>query len=136
MSETIYERVKNVCKNNVPELEGQEIGMIELLIKCKTSDGIICTLQKDECAKEDAGEIGLPDYVSGTAVDEVINCMNLANTEKFLISTIDTCAVRSSDIVRIWATLGAVYTDSGYEELKKENGLFFDDNEVATKVDN
>lgn len=110
MYETMTDKLEELMQTN-------EIDQIDIRTKCRTKDGMIYTLNIDECRKQDAPEeVGFPEYVNSTALESVLDFTNLIEGTGLIFSAIDLVSIRKDEISRVWAELGNIYVDDAPQE--------------------
>ena len=108
MNESMHSRLTRL-------LDGDSgIYQVDILLKCKTRDGMIYTLDVTENRTQDCTkEIPFADVVNSGACENLLHWMDLAEKkDNFLLSLHEHVAIRCSEVTRVWAELGDIYTNS------------------------
>ena len=107
MNETLQSKLARL-------LADENIYKVEINVKCKTRDGMIYTLLSQEHNRaEGAGTTSLPfaDCVHSCTVESLLHVMGVVEKgDGYWFSVEEMVAVKHTEIVRIWAELGDLYS--------------------------
>lgn len=94
-------------------LEDDGIYRVDVSYKCKTKDGMLYTMEHDELGRRD-GE-SQDDFgcrVVNTATETTLHLTDESEEDGYWHSADELVSIRKSEIIRIWAELGNIYTNS------------------------
>ena len=97
-------------------LEDDNIYRVSLILKCKTKDGMIYTVEVYEVDRSDVAE-GIPfgDVVSSRACAALIDLTKRVDIEGgYTMSLHELVAIQSDEIARVWVELGDLYTNENH----------------------
>lgn len=106
MNESMHNRLNRLLSGD------SGIYQVDILLKCKTKDGMIYTLDVTENREKDCPE-GLPfaDLVESGVCENLLRWVELAEKkDDFLLSLHEHVAIRCSEVIRVWAELGDIRT--------------------------
>lgn len=95
----------------------KHICQVDLVFKCKTSDGMLYTLDGMECRRADSPkEIPFSDFLESCAIKGVLELMGVVQDSKgdnFYFSARESAAIRKDEITRVWADIDCGHFDDG-----------------------
>ncbi len=107
MNETLQSKLARL-------LDDENIYRVDINIKCKTQDGMIYTLfAQNHTRVEETKDTTIPfaDLVHSAAIDSLLHIMGVVEKgDGYWFSVEEMVAVKHTEIVRIWAELGDLYS--------------------------
>lgn len=111
MNETIQSRLTRLTRDL------GRIDEVDMLLKCKTRDGMIYTLEVTEFRTEGyKGEIPFAGHVDSSMAMALISAVEQVAKEGYWFSGHEMAAIRHDEIVRLWVEIGDVYYNGPIEE--------------------
>lgn len=105
------ELLKNKLERIIMGDEG--IYGVDISYKCKTKDGMLCTIDCDEFKnREDEDHSSFCSRVVNTVIETIMALSENSETEGFIFSVEEIISIKKSEIIRIWAEIGDIYTES------------------------
>ena len=103
----LHERLHKLVRD-----EGPDLTQVNVALKCRTSDGMIYTLDVIEFTRSQYGkEVPFEDVIFSRSLDEVLHLTELISRDpnRLQLSSHECVSIKSSEIVRIWADIDATY---------------------------
>lgn len=98
-------------------LEDGGIYRVDISYKCKTKDGMLYTMEHDEFPRRDGeSQDGFGCRVVNAAIGTTLRLTDEAEKDGYWYSVGEMVSIRKSEIIRIWAELGDIYTNSTLKE--------------------
>lgn len=94
-----------------------DVERIDMLLKCKTQDGMIFTLEVTEFYKKDCPkDLPFADYISSGTLKGLLSATELVATDGFWFSGHEMACIKRGEITRLWIEIGDVYVEGAVME--------------------
>lgn len=111
MNETLQDKLTRL-------LGDEEVYRVDINYKCKTRDGMLYTMDRDTFGKregEDHEDFGC--RVMNGATGVMLHLTEEAEKTGYWYSVDEMVAINKPEVIRIWAELGDIYTNSMPEKV-------------------